>query len=85
MSLLANANQTHIPHTESALTEACTVDCGIPLASRSRPQTLSALLTTNELFTSFHLSSVANLVTSFYAWLIINNRPSFEVSVVAEV
>lgn len=83
-SLLTNANQTHMPHTESALTKACTVDCGIPLVSRSRPQTLSALLNTNELFTSFHLSSAADLVTSFYAWLIINNRQRFEASVLAE-
>jgi len=57
-------------HIKSALTNVYAADCGMSLTNL----TLVALLITNELFTSFHssFSSVENLGTSFYAWLIIN-------------
>ncbi len=54
-------------HIQSALSELSTeiVHGEISLANQSGPETLSALLISNELFTSFYFSSAENLETSF--------------------
>lgn len=58
---LTHAHKTQMHDINSALTKVYTADCGISLSNL----TLSALLITNELFTSFHFSSVETFRTSF--------------------